>query len=173
MLFKYIYYLLGFFAVVFLMTACDNNVFENNLTKIFDVDNKELRFVQGIDRFGGFGEGFTLEEYDLSEKALDIFMRKDSKALPENEEVGSNWKRKDWDITPIDSVYNQLFLMCLSYSDGSLELKTKLDEIKQVLKKAKVYYSFYYRPDKDNPQDVRLYVLDTQTRRVYVIESNI
>lgn len=52
--------------------------------------------------------------------------------------------------------------MCLNYSSGNTKLENQLNEIKKVLEKPKVYYSFYYKPDKDSPQDAQFFILDVQ-----------
>lgn len=148
-------------------------VFKDDLSQILGVSDIEVKNSQGTDEFGGFGEGYTLEEYELSEKTVQAFINNASKTLPDKKEEGKNWQKKDWSKVPVDSSYSEILTMCLNYSSGSTKLETQLNEIKKMLEKIEVYYSFYYKPDEDNPQDAQLFILDVQSRKVYVIESNI
>jgi len=157
-----------FFIVI--LTACNNNMSENEIVEIFKLNDDDLKFIDSSDRFGGFGEGFSLEEYEISKKATLIFLNDNNKNLPIN---NLGLKKIDWKVTPVNDSYDELFIMCLNYSNGNNVLEDKLDEIKTILKGKDVYYSFYYKSEIINPTDAKLFILDIKTRRVYVIESNI
>ena len=63
--------------------------------------------------------------------------------------------------------------MCLYNSGYNKKLKVKLNEIKRLIEKEGVYYSFYYRPDKEHPQNVELFILDVQNRKLYAIDQQL
>ena len=63
--------------------------------------------------------------------------------------------------------------MCLNYASNNDKIKSQLKEIKEILKKGGVYYSFYYRPDKENPQNVQLFILDIQSKKIYAIDQQV
>jgi len=149
---------------------CQNRIFKDKLSLILDVNNVKIKKSLSIDEFGGFGEGYTFEVYKLSEKTIKSFIVNPSKSIRYNND--STWVKKDWDKAPIDTIYNEVLLMCLNYDSGSKKLTNKLLEIKKSLTRTNVYYALYYRPDKYNPQDAQLFVLDIESKNLYIIESN-
>lgn len=155
-----------------LLFSCQSGVFKDKLPEILGISNVEIKDNHGTDEFGGFGEGYTLEIYELSESTVNSFIDRTSKILPDKKEKAT-WKKYDWQKTPVDSSYNEILIMSLNYSGGNKKLETELSEIKKVLEKPEVYYSFYYSPNKDNPQDAQFFVLDVQTGKLYVIESKV
>lgn len=152
--------------------GCQSNVFKDEVSELLNISNAEILSSKGIDEFGGFGEGYTIEVYELSDKTITDFKNKTTKELPVKKS-DTTWLKKDWSNTPIDSSFNEIFIMGLNYSSGNNKIETELKEIKQLMVKSEVYYSFYYKPDKENPQDVQLFILDIPSKRLYTIESNI
>lgn len=163
--------------IVFLclfLSSCNSLFFMDALSAILGVEKVEVENSQTLDEWAGVqGDGFILEVYELSEKTVQSFIKQSSKNLPDKKEKNKNWRKYDWSKTPIDSSYNEVFITCLNYSSNSEKLKAQLNEIKKLIEKEGVYYSFYYRPDKENPQAVQLFILDVQSRKFYAIDQQI
>lgn len=156
------------------LSSCNLSYFKKDLSQILGVEKKEIKNIQNFNEIAGIqGEGYILEIYTLSEKAIQAFKNNPLKNLPDKQEEGKEWQKYNWSTFPIDSSYNEVFIMCLNYSGYGKKLKVKLDEIKRLIEKEGVYYSFYYSPDKVNPQDVQLFILDVQNRKLYAIDSQI
>ena len=153
------------------LLGCQSSVFKKEVSELLNVNNAEIVNSKGTDEFGGFGEGYTIEVYELSDKTIKDFENKKTKELPVKKD-DSTWQKKDWSKTPIDSSFSEIFIMGLNYSSGNKKIETELKEIKQLVEKSEVYYSFYYKPDKENPQDVQLFILDVPSRKLYTIEMN-
>lgn len=156
------------------LSSCNSLFFKDALSPILGVEKVEVENSQTLDEWAGVqGDGFILEVYELSEKTVQSFIKQSSKKLPDKKEKNKNWRKYDWSKTPIDSSYNEVFITCLNYSSNSKKLKAQLNEIKKLIEKEGVYYSFYYRPDKENPQAVQLFILDVQSRKFYAVDQQI
>ncbi|MDB5232744.1 MAG: hypothetical protein JWN76_3549 [Chitinophagaceae bacterium] len=169
------HYRLIFSAFLFLfLSSCNTSFIKDDLSSILGVEKVEIENRQTLDEWAGKqGDGFILEVYELSEKTVQTFIKQSSKNLPDKKEEGKNWQKYNWNKAPVDSSYNEVFIMCLNYSSDSEKLKVQLNEIKKVMENEGVYYSFYYRPDKENPQNVQLFILDVQSRKLYTIDQQI
>lgn len=169
------FYRLIFSAFLFLfLSSCNTSFFKDDLSQILGVEKVEIENIQTLDEWAGTqGDGFVLEVYELSEKTVATFINQSSKNLPDKKEENKNWQKYNWNKTPVDSSFSEIFMMCLNYSSDSQELKAQLNEIKQLIEKEGLYYSFYYRPDKENPQNVQLFILDIQNRKLYTIDQQI
>jgi len=159
------------FSMFFLLLlGCDIPFFKNDLPFILDVEKVEINNIQVFDEWGGWqGDGFTLEVYRLSEKTIQCFINKSSKNLP----LKKGYQKYNWTKTPIDSSYEEIFIMCLNYHSYNEKIELQLNKIKELIKKKEIYYSFYYKPDKNNPQNVQFFILDTQKGTLYVIDQQI
>lgn len=161
---------LWIFFLFSIVISCQDKIFEDQLPLILGIDNVDIKRSQNIDELGGFGEGYTFEIYKLSEKTIKSFIKRTPKSIRYNHD--STWKKKDWSKSPIDTTYNEVVAMCLNYDSGNKKLINKLNEIKKTLTQANVYYALYYRPDRYNPKDAQLFVLDINNKDLYIIESN-
>lgn len=168
-------YRLIFSAFLFLfLSSCNTSFFKDDLSQILGVEKVEIENSQMLDEWAGTqGDGFILEVYELSEKTVQTFIDQSSKNLPDKNEEGKDWQKYNWSKAPVDSSYNEVFIMCLDYASDSKKLKVQLNEIKKVMENEGVYYSFYYRPYKENPQNVQLFILDVQSRKLYTIDQQI
>ena len=70
-----------FFCI--LIISCQNNFFKKDLSKILGNEDVEIEKSHSTDEFGGFGEGYTLEIYELSYKTVQTFINANSKVLPD------------------------------------------------------------------------------------------
>ena len=168
-------YRLIFCTFLFLfVSSCNTSFFKDDLSQILGVEKVEIENSQMLDEWAGTqGDGFILEVYELSEKTVQTFIDQSSKNLPDKKDEGKDWQKYNWSKAPVDSSYNEVFIICLNYSGNSEKLKVQLNEIKKVMENERVYYSFYYRPDKENPQNVQLFILDVQSRKLYTIDQQI
>ncbi len=157
---------------LFSILSCQSDLYKNDLSKILGISNIEITNNQGTDEFGGFGEGYSLEVYELSENTVNSFIKQSSKKLPDKIENSVEWQKKDWSEIPADSSFNEIFIVCLNYSSGNKKLETQLNEIKTILNNG-AYYSFYFKPNKLNPQTVQLFIFDTKGKKLYIIDSSI
>jgi hypothetical protein len=157
-----------------LLGGCNSSFFKDDLSLILDVENVEIENYQTIDEWAGMqGEGFIFEVFELSEKTIQTFINQSSKNLPDKKEESENWQKYNWDKVPVNSSYKEIFSMCLNYSSNSQKIKVKLNELKKLIEKDGVYYSFYYKPEIENPQNVQLFILDIESRKFYVIDQQI
>jgi len=165
-MFKKIKIVLCLFLII-LVISCQSNIFRNQIESILGINSTDIIQKSSIDEFGGFGEGYTLEIYELTESSVKIFQEKPLKKLPRKD--NDNWKIKDWSNTPVNNSYKEIFTLVLNY-DSSDKLTKQLRELSELLKQKEVYYSFYYKPDKLNPTRVQFFVLDTNTNKFYAID---
>jgi hypothetical protein len=164
--------IIGAFVVLFL-NSCSTSFFEDNLSQILGVQ-AEIENVQTFNESAGIhGDGFILEKYKLSEKTIKTFIEKPFQDLPDKTEGGKHYQKYNWSKDAIDSSYNEIFIMCLNYASDNEKIKVQLNEINNVLKKKEIYYSFYFIPNKENPQNVQLFILDVQCQRLYAIDQQI
>ncbi len=160
------------FVIVF-FGSCQNKYFEKDLPKLMNVENIEIVNVQTLDEWGGSqGDGFILEVYELSQHTVDSFIKRTYKKLPEKENRES-WFKYDWSKVPIDTSYIEIQTMTLNYSASNEKLNKILNEIKTVLNKKETYNAFYYKPNKENPNNVEMFVLDTETNKFYAIDQQL
>lgn len=160
-------------ALISFMISCQGSSFKEDLHNILGVTDVEIIENKTTNEFGGFSEGHTIEVYGLSQSTMHNFLELSAKKLPEKLKKEQTWQKHDWSKTPVDSSYNEIFALCLNYSSGNIKLEEQLNEIKKVLNKSDVYYSFYFKPDKTNPEDVVLFILEPRNGKLYIVESNI
>lgn len=163
------------FFLLALLTSCKGLVFKNDLPKILGVNDVSITESQGIDEFGGFGEGYTFEIYTLSVGTLKAFIALHNKELPDKKEEGKEWQKYGWSKTPVDSVYFANVLSVVFDYKGIAKIEERLDEIRKILKKTYVYYSFYYNANKevkDYIEDVQFFILDIEMANMYIVECN-
>lgn len=157
--------------IFFSLGSCDTLVFKNELPEILGVNKIEIVANEVIaDISSTFGEGYGMEVYELSESTVQAFLNMTSKTLPDK---GEKWQKHDWSKVPIDNSFSEVLDVALGYYNRDKDLETHLNAIKKMLVQGNAYYSFYYKPDRDNPQNVQLFVLDIQKKKLYAIDSNI
>ncbi|PWG77918.1 hypothetical protein [Pararcticibacter amylolyticus] len=154
-------------ALIVLISGCQSSYFKDDLPQILGVEQVDIERVSSKDDFGGFGEGYTIEKYKLKKVTIDEFYRVRSKLLPFKD---GGWQRYGWSKTPIDSLFKEVIYMPLEYYNGNKKLEPVLQHVKKALEQADVYYAFYYKPDRLNPQSVQLFVVDIQSRELYAID---
>lgn len=153
-------------AIIF---GCTNYKFQNSLSEILNTTSVEIVNKSVIDEIGGMGEGFAIEEYVLSEKTIKFFVQNKDRILKPKE----NWISINWNLTPIDTLYSEVYTFGLNYSSGNKNVVSKIDELKKVVsKKSDVYYSFYCKPEIAAPQSIELHLLDIAERKLYIIDAS-
>lgn len=153
------------------LIGCHKPIFKERIPIIFGIDNFELKVIANFDEFGGFGEGYTFEIYEVSEGGIQAFINLKVKEISQYKD-DSSWKKVDWELAPADKLNEEVLIMCLNYANGNSKLKMFLTDAKKALQKEETYYSFYYKPNLENPQDVQLFIIDVRQKKLYVIESN-
>lgn len=162
------------FVVIFsvLFSSCNILFFKNDLPQIMGLEKIEVENVKKLNEWTGEqGEGITLEVYRISQNNIRTFEDKSVKNLPDKKD-GKEWQKYDWHTLPVDSSYKGIFTMGLNYSGDNNNVRDALDEIKKLIgfnNNYNIYYSFYYRPDKENPQNVQLFILDVENRKLYAV----
>jgi hypothetical protein len=169
---RYILIFIAFFSLFF--NSCNTSFIKNDLSHVLGIKKVEIVNSQKIDEWAGIhGDGVILEIYELSEKTVKTFEKESVKNLPDNKN-GKGWQKYNWNTLPIDTSYHEVFIMCLNYYSNSGELQILLNEINKLIEENKnIYYSFYYRPNKENPQNVQLFILDIENRKLYAIDQQI
>lgn len=157
---------------ILICMSCQRKAFQSDILCILNMKAKEIKCLDAYHQFGGFGEGFILEEYSLSPRSVADFLYLKNKVLPSRNTTDS-WQKLDWKQGPPEECLEELFLLCLSYEDGNKRITQQLKELRQLVEHAWVYYSFYYQPSLDIPEVVQLFILDTRTKKIYAIESSI
>jgi hypothetical protein len=148
--------------------------FEKDLRKILGLSHIKINNKQEFSEWKGFqGDGFILEIYDLSEETVNNFDNLSLKRLPNKKEENKKWRKHDWYLFPIDSSYNEIFIMCLNYHSNSEEINCKLKQIKQLMRTNKFYCSFYYNSIQQNINSVQLFLLDVSEYKLYVIDQQL
>jgi hypothetical protein len=156
------------------LNSCNTSLFKNNLSQILGIKKVEIENSYIFDEWAGpHGDGFILEIYKLSEITIQNFISTSNKILPEKTEKNKNWQKQNWSILPIDSSYNEVFIMGLNYMPNDKKIKAQLEIINKVAFKKGVFCSFYYSPNKENPRQLQLFLLDVQSKKLYMIEQKL
>ena len=153
-----------------ILISCNNDsVYKNKYSKLLGIDSSaKVEIVEINDEFGGFGEGFSIEVYNLDKASVDKFLSKDNKDLPDNH---NGWNKYGWDTVALDTSYD--FVLAITFNRGTKNstLSNKLETIKQKLSTEGCYYAFYYYPGLENVRKVKFFILDSLNTRFYAIES--
>jgi len=154
------------------LNSCDTLVFKDELPKLLGVNKVEIISNRAIEDIPStFGEGYGIEVYELSQNTVQSFLNRTSKVLPEKAE--EKWQKYDWNKVPVDNSFSEVFDVALNYYNRDKALETQLNIIKKILIQGNAYCAFYYKPDRDNPQNVQFFILNLQDRKLYIIDSNI
>ncbi|WP_233266114.1 hypothetical protein [Myroides fluvii] len=152
--------------------SCQRKAFQSDILHMLNIEAKEIKLLDSYHQFGGFGEGFIVEEYSVSPKVVTDFLYPTAKIIPRKNETHS-WQKIDWKQGPPSEYLEELFLLCLSYEDGN-EIRTeKLKELRQLVESPWVYYAFYYYPSLEMPELAQMFILDSRTKKIYAIEISI
>lgn len=150
--------------VILILQACSNPIFEQKLDKVLGVRFPQAKLVYLEDEFAGFGEGYALEVYQLSESTLKNFETlKTKNLLLHVDEEG--WEVSGWYCAPIISDFHEVASV-LSYS-GGVELVKHFNQMEQLLKSDNAYYAFC---TKSHLQTL-FFVLDTKTGLLYIADA--
>lgn len=159
------------------LDSCSNRVFEHQIAYLLGVKNTKVEIIFTSESFGGFGEGYTLEVYKISEKTGESFIKKSSKVLPDKNLKGQNWHKSNWQKNPIKKSELKKLEIIFDYRSNS-QLTEKIDKIKNLIdKKDKhIFYAYYYKPDSENKdyiEDAELFIIDLSDKKFYALASNI
>lgn len=157
---------------ILICMSCQRKAFQSDILYILNMEAKEIKCLSAYHQFGGFGEGFILEEYSLSPRVVTDFLYPTDKILP-NKKTTNLWQKFDWKQGPLNEFSEELFLMCLSYEDGNKNITQQLNDLRQLVEYSWVYYSFYYQPTLEAPETVQMFILDTRSKKIYAIEIGI
>jgi len=162
-----------FALLPFYLSSCQDFVFEKELNKLLGVTNAVVKQRTIFEEVGGVhGEGYAIEVYKLSEGTIENFNKNTDKTL-RIKDNSTAWKKYGFKQTPIDTSFNEVTSMIIDYSAGEGKLKEGIDTIKKAMKTKGNYYSFYYKPDKDNPYHVLFFLLDMNKNTLYVVDQHI
>jgi hypothetical protein len=157
-----------FILFLLVLASCNNPVFVHQLPGIIGVDNIEILKNNCIEDVGVRGQGYAIETYTLTGEASLAFNNKTSKVLPEKKD----WLKYDWITENRDTNYNEIYSVVLNYR-GRENINRQIAEIEGLLLKPGVLHAFYYRPDKENPQQVYFFVFDTTNNIFYAIDVSV
>lgn len=154
--------------------SCNTAIFKDDLSEILGIEKVEIENIEVISECCGLqGDGYFLEIYELSEKTIDAFKNRAQKTLPNRKEQNENWQKNNWSKMPIDSAYNEIFDVCFNFLANDKKLKHQIDDLNELINHGNVYYSFYYKPNKESPQKVIFFLLDIQGHKLYVIDQKV
>ena len=168
-------YKIGIYGLgLLLCISCQKNVFQADILGILNTKETEVKVLDTYEQFGGFGEGFAWEEYSVSPEVVADFLYPTAKILPSKNTTNSNrWQKVNWMQGPPSESLEELFLLCLSYEGGNEKIAKKIKELRELVTKQWVYYSFYYVPSLERPEVVQMFILDARTKKIYAIESSV
>ncbi len=157
----------GIILLSFILVCC-SNPYSKELHNLLNVKNVNIRNVTIIEDCMFCSEGITICMYRIDETAIEEFICND-KIMPCNEDT--SWKVFGWYQTPIDTTYKYVF-QHLNYK-STKKIEKVLEDIKNVLQKDNVYYSFYIRKFGVNydPLEAQIFVLDLQDKMLYIVIS--
>lgn len=157
--------------IVSCLTACQSNFFEKKISKILDIDDVEVINVTKYEEWAGSqGDGYIMEVYELSEKTIAAFLEK-STQLPLKEGGKKKWGNYGWGKWQNDSLYNEVISLGLNYNAEDEQINKQLNILKEVIKGS--YIAFYYSPNRDNPNNIELFILDADNKKLYAIEHQL
>jgi hypothetical protein len=159
------------FLPVFLF-GCNTPVFKESLPQILGVSKVDINSHKRIDVSGGLRKSYLLEIYDLSPTTVQVFLEGE-KRLPAKEIYGP-WTKSGWFNSPLkeNSLYGKIASVVLISDWGSSMLKEELTRINDAISRGTIYYGFYCKPDTVQPEHVQMYILDTLSNNLYIMDSN-
>ena len=120
---------------------------------------------------GDHGKGYYIETYQLSDNTIEAFKNNASKRLPDNDDL--SWKKVEWRKVPVDSSCREALSVVVDYQATERKIGIYINEIKKVLELKEAFYSFYYKPDIENPNHVQFFILDIQGKKLYAVDSKV
>lgn len=156
--------------VVFFVLGCSKYKYESEIGIILNLTSVKIEDKTLYDEFGGMGEGYSIEEYVLASSNINSFLSNSNKKLPKKDE----YLIKDWAKLTYDSLQNEVFTIALGYSSGNEKIRDKLKSIKEEMQSSSdLYYSYYCKPEIEQPQSIELFIINTTTKKLYVFDVSI
>lgn len=142
----------------------DKYTYKSHLSQILGI--KDVQFIdKNLTDSWALGEWYICETYDLSNENTSALIPTSNLLYSSDK----NWKRKDWERLPIDSICNGAKKLVLDYhaTDG---LEKKIEEINNLLSAGSGYYSFLCQPSFEHPQKVVFFLLDERENRLFIVD---
>jgi len=156
--------LFSLLASLVILMGCSPQTMDAEFYKHYlGVDILPLKEVFSYKEESAPGEGFsyTIIQYK-NEGKLDF-----KKGYPIKDEYKQNWKVSEWKETPaIDNEKD--FDIIFKYSINDKKIRTKIDEIKDIMKKKGNYYCYYYKKSSDYVESINLYIIDVEAKTLHV-----
>jgi len=157
------------FLILLILSSCGAGVFKNDLPDVLNIREVQILSIDRIDVSGGLRKSYLMEIYELSPNTIGSFIESE-KILPDNQEYGP-WEKYGW-FSSSDSISKNIELITLASDWGNKRLGVQLDTINSIIKNERGYFAFYCKPTIEEPEYVRLFVLDTFKNILYIMDSN-
>ena len=160
---KYIIYIFLYLSVTSL-ASCQEK--KSNFKEVLGLDFRLNREDYQYGDYMSFsGDGYSGVVYSVSEAELDSIVTSiNIHQLPKEKEA---YKRKIWTETPINK-RNIITLVASYYTNDKKFLEFQSD-VEKLLTMENNYFCYYYKETEGNIDDIRLYLLDTSSNKLYMV----
>lgn len=159
--------------MLLLLSGCRDKNINKKIDQVLGIQYGIYELDNDFSEFAGFGEGYTLEIYKLSEGTIKSFIYNSNKKLPLIIIDSEKYLEFGWFQAPFDTSFNEIRDLSLGYYSGNKKLESHLAQIEHSLTDENNFYSFYCLPNTINPRKVEFYVLDVEKRKLFVINSQL
>ncbi len=147
--------------------SCNNSAYENKLDIILGVNEPGYTKRTIAEDVLGFGEGFVIEKFHLTENTS----RKFENHLAEISQK-AGWESQGWiPAHLISRDDNKAIEMVLEYSTRDRKLNKLIQEIRKSIEREKSFFACYCKPDCENPIKSVVFVYDHSNHNLWIAES--
>lgn len=149
------------------INGCMSSAYEHQLETIIGISEPEYAITAIAEDVSGFGEGFVIEKFHLTENTSSKFENHITAISPK-----AGWKSQGWISTKlISKADSKAIEMVIKYSTRNRELNELVEEIKQSIERERSYFACYCKPDCENPIKSVVFVYDFSTCNLWVVEA--
>lgn len=159
-------------TIIFLVITCCSSPTRINeeLEKALGTSIESTKSIYHDDEFGGFNEGYSIDIVELTVKTIKAFQNSvNNNQYPLKK---YDWQVFSWRKTPVLDSLDQIEALVLNYYVLD-ERERYQDEMRELMQSEDdVYYSFYFKEVAGNIIAVDFYLIDIESKKVYMVKSS-
>ncbi len=155
---------------VFLLGCSPNNV-TRELDSILGLEEPSFKVEFTKNDFFTFnGEGYSIQVLKLSDETIQSFIDQDKSLFPVDKK---GFTSKRWVKNPITVEEKEIEELVTTYFIKDEKSKRYQDDITKLLKSDRGYYSYYFKSIDESINYVLFFLVDTDTKKLYVVNTEI
>lgn len=153
----------------FTLNACSDCSIK--LDSIIGIQSVNFKEEYCFDEPSTAGEGFRMIVLSLSEETTKSFVESSDKSTFPLEK--GNYTVNHWQRVPIAPNWQEAEEMVTNYFIHNETAKAYQNQIERVLNSESSFYAFYYRSVVGNIVDIKFFLIDPSTNKMYIIMNKI